>query len=142
MKRLSLKHALGLPGLATVSVVLSPHVHLFDNPDAQAIAAVVETGNIQDRPISSLRDLNSAFTDIAAKVKPTVVTVFTEKTLRYRQSPFMGNPFLDFFYGPNRPQQDMPEQEFRQVGSVLAGDAGYQRSLHVRLLAGCDSASS
>jgi serine protease Do len=82
-----------------------------------------QTAKAQDRPLSSLRDLNQAFVDIAAMVKPAVVTVSTEKTLRAQAgspfgSPFAGDPFFDMFFGPqgrgggNQPR----EQEFRQQG--------------------------
>lgn len=76
-----------------------------------------------DRPILSLRDLNQAYIDIAATVKPAVVTVSTARILNYRQSPFggspfAGDPFFDFFFGPrNRRQpQQQPEREYRQQG--------------------------
>jgi serine protease Do len=74
----------------------------------------------QDRPISTLRDLNQAFIDISATVKAAVVTVSTEKTLRAQVgSPlgpqFGGDPFLDMFFGPHGGQQPR-EQDYRQQG--------------------------
>jgi len=85
----------------------------------------------QDHPIQSLRDLNQAFVDIAARVKPAVVTVSTERILRQRfpgsgGSPFAGDPFFDFFFGP---QQRQPrEREYRQQGlgsGVIVSPEGY-----------------
>ncbi|MCX6834207.1 MAG: hypothetical protein NTW07_03585 [candidate division Zixibacteria bacterium] len=75
----------------------------------------------QDRPISTLRDLNQAFIDISATVKAAVVTVSTEKTLRAQVgSPFGpqlgGDPFLDMFFGPHGGQQQPREQDYRQQG--------------------------
>lgn len=70
-----------------------------------------------EREIHTLRDLNSAFIDIAATVKPTVVTVSTERVLSARQfnpfSPFSNDPLQEFFFGPRRQPQ---EQEYRQQG--------------------------
>ncbi|UCG60520.1 MAG: DegQ family serine endoprotease [Candidatus Zixiibacteriota bacterium] len=102
--------------LAVVAIALSsgPILKIGGDDYVAVVAATVKTDSPQDRPITSLRDLNNAFIEIASEVKPTVVTVFTEKTLRLRQNPFLMNPFLDFFYGPDQRQQ--PEQEFRQQG--------------------------
>lgn len=72
---------------------------------------------ILDRPISSLRDLNNAFVDIAAKVKPAVVTVSTERILHQQTSnPFGNDPFLQQFFGYNPHQQQPQEREYRQEG--------------------------
>lgn len=73
----------------------------------------------QDRPITSLRDLNNALTEIAESVTPAVVTVSTARILRVRQdwtpfSPFGNDPFFGFF-GGYRPRRSEP-QEFRQQG--------------------------
>jgi len=92
--------------------VLGPLSAGSQSAQAQVEAPVGPTLPPQDRPLNSLRDLNNAFIQIAGEVKPTVVTVFTEKTFRFRQSPF-SNPFLDFFYGP---QRQAPEREYRQQG--------------------------
>jgi len=83
----------------------------------------LDTESTLDRPILSLRDLNQAYIDIAATVKPAVVTVSTARILNYRQSPygrspFAGDPFFDFFFGPRNRQQPQqpPDREYRQQG--------------------------
>jgi serine protease Do len=90
----------------------------------------IEVGS--DRPINSLRDLNDAFVELAENVNPTVVTVFTEKVLRVRQSPglFFNSPFNDFFGDFfQRPQQPQgQEREYRQQGlgsGVVVSRDGY-----------------
>lgn len=89
---------------------------------------------IQDRPISTLRDLNQAFIDLAAMVKPTVVTVSTEKTINYPSngygSPFSQNPLFNFFFGPQGGQQQQQPQlrQYRQRGlgsGVIVSADGY-----------------
>lgn len=65
-----------------------------------------ESANIvpsKERPISSLRDLNMAFVEIAESVNPAVVTVFIEQIFKVRQTPtpfgfpFSGDPFREFY---------------------------------------------
>jgi serine protease Do len=98
-----------------------------------------------DRPITSLRDLNNAFVELAETVNPTVVTVFTEKVLRVRQSPslFFDHPFNDFFgeffQRPRAPQGR--EREYRQQGLgsgvVVSPDGHIITNNHV--IAGADT---
>jgi serine protease Do len=76
---------------------------------------------ILDRPINTLRDLNNAFVDISAKVKPAVVTVSTERILRQRFTnpfgfPFANDPFFRHFFGPGDRNDQPQEREFRQEG--------------------------
>ncbi len=87
-----------------------------------------------DRPLNTLRDLNRAFVEIAKKVNPTVVTVFTEKVYKVRGfgGPFFSNPFEDFFrefFGQPYPRRRQPEErEFRQQGlgsGVIVSQDGY-----------------
>ncbi|HAC16285.1 MAG TPA: protease [Bacteroidetes bacterium] len=76
-----------------------------------------------DRPLQSMRDFSNAMVDIAEGANPTVVTVFTERTIRQRTI----DPFADFFgFGPRggQPQQ----REFRQAGQgsgVIVSADGY-----------------
>jgi serine protease Do len=88
--------------------------------------AYAKRGPLQDRQITTLRDMNQAFIDIVAEVKPTVVTVSTERVLRQRPlNPFTSDPFFGFFFGP---QGRQPEQEYRQQGlgsGVIVSHEGY-----------------
>lgn len=75
-----------------------------------------------DRPIQSMRDFSNAMVDIAESANPTVVTVFTERTLRVRAF----DPFADFF-GFRAPGQQR-QQEYRQSGQgsgVIVSSDGY-----------------
>jgi serine protease Do len=68
------------------------------------------------RQINTLADLNQAFMDIVSEVKPTVVTVSTERVIKVGPSPFMSDPFFQFFFGPNEGQGQGREQKYHQEG--------------------------
>jgi len=92
-------------------------------------ASVIPATN---RPITSLKDLNQAFIEIAAQVKPAVVTVSTERLLRGRTpgpfaSPFGNDPFFEYFFGPQQGSGPR-EREYRQQGlgsGVIVSSDGY-----------------
>ena len=85
----------------------------------------------KDRTVSSLRDLNNAFVEIAETVNPTVVTVFTEKVYHSRGSdrPSVFDFFRDdFFSSPRRGRNQSPGREYRQQGlgsGVIVSPDGY-----------------
>ncbi|MDZ7266797.1 MAG: DegQ family serine endoprotease [candidate division KSB1 bacterium] len=129
--------ALVLSGVIIGALVFS-HFNQASQPQAfsfpVAPAGVVAAG---DRQIATLRDLNNAFIEIAEAVNPTVVTVFTEKVYRVREtlSPFsffFDDPLRDFwgedFFGPRPRRQTPPEREYRQQGlgsGVIVSAEGY-----------------
>ncbi len=115
MNKVRIKLTVILLAVVAIAVSAGPILNLGGDQHIVVASAAAKTDSPQDRPIMSLRDLNNAFVEIASEVKPTVVTVFTEKTYRLRENPLLMNPFLDFFYGPDQRQQP-PEQEFRQQG--------------------------
>ncbi len=104
-------------------------------PQVLAKAAVEPVGpqpNSLDRPLNSLRDLNQAFIDIAARVKPAVVTVSTERIFHQRiypfGNPFAGDPFFNFFFNPRQHPREPQEREYRQQGlgsGVVVSHDGY-----------------
>jgi hypothetical protein len=79
--------------------VLTATVAVLENDTVVEPAVALQSERQLDRPSMSLRDLNNAFVELAEAANPTVVTVFTEKVLRMRQSPgfFFDHPFNDFF---------------------------------------------
>ncbi len=86
--------------------------------------------NFQDRPIRTLKDFNQAFVDIAESATPSVVTIFTEKTVNRRfVSPFdlFGrSPFDDFFQSPGNSRPDTRKEVLRGLGSgVIVSKDGY-----------------
>jgi serine protease Do len=128
----------------------------FPEPVTGGGAGAVPAQTAQDRPITTLRDLNRAFIEIAEAVNPTVVTVFTEKVFRFQRRnpgfPLYNHPFEEFFrdfWGPQQRRRSEPEQEYRQRGlgsGVIASTDGYvltnnhviekADTIYVRLLGG------
>ena len=93
-------------------------------------------------PAAALRAFSDGFADVAAKIKPSVVTVYSEKTIKLPQfrSPFGdGFPF-QFFMDPddNSPRQrhSLPrEHQFKQTGMgsgiVIDKDGRILTNFHV-----------
>ncbi len=116
-----------------IDVLLAVAIVLLAAVGGMSAQMELRSADPQDRPINSLRDLNQALVDIAAAVKPTVVTVSTERIMRVRQwspfsSPFSNDPFFDFFFGPRSPRQQPREREYRQQGlgsGVIVSNDGY-----------------
>ena len=79
-----------------------------------------EVNPSENIPITSLRDLNDAFVDIAERTNPTVVTITTTQTVSVRQQ----NPLAFFFDDPRYRQ----EREFQRDGlgsGVIVSNDGY-----------------
>ena len=87
------------------------------------------TNNIENYPVQSLKSFNEAFVQIAESATPSVVTIFTEKTVNQRIiSPFdfFGSPFDDFFgmQGGGSPNRRKEVQQGLGSG-VIVTDNGY-----------------
>jgi serine protease Do len=95
------------------------------------------TNNIENYPIQSLKGFNEAFVQIAESATPSVVTIFTEKTVNQRLlSPFnffgrsfddfFGRPFNDYFDAPERvPGKSRKEVQQGFGSGVIVTEDGY-----------------
>lgn len=108
--RFFFKATLAILSVSSLLIVLNFHNAIGDS-------ATMSSREILDRPINTLRDLNQAFVDISAKVKPAVVTVSTERIFKQRfYNPFSSNPFLQQFFGQRGRRQQPQEREYRREG--------------------------
>ncbi len=73
-----------------------------------------------DQDYATVKAMSNVFADVAAKVNPSVVTVFTETSIKMSGSPFAGSPFEQFFGGDDffnkHFQQPSPQKEYKQMG--------------------------
>ena len=96
---------------------------------------------IAGEPTAALRAFSDGFADVAAKIKPSVVTVYSEKTIKLPQfrTPFGdGFPFQYFFDQDDspRPRHSLPrEHQFKQTGMgsgiVIDKDGRVLTNFHV-----------
>lgn len=78
------------------------------------------TGNAGGSDISVAEHLSNVFADVAEKVNPSVVTVFTETNVKVKGMPFSGSPFENFFgnddFFKKFFQQPAPDQNYKRMG--------------------------
>ena len=72
--------------------------------------------------------------DVAERVTPSVVNIFTSKSIRPEMAgrmPFSEDPFFRFFFGPRMNQRRIPERKQRSLGSgVIISQDGYLMTNH------------
>ncbi|MFZ5515619.1 MAG: DegQ family serine endoprotease [Candidatus Zhuqueibacterota bacterium] len=120
-------------GTETVATVASK-----ESPSAEGkISSSSASAESQDEGMDNLLLLEKAYINVAKEVKPWVVTITSEKIIRYNyRNPFdmFGNDFLDFFGNRDRRNQDREEnqknneREFVQQGlgsGVIVSKDGY-----------------
>ncbi|MBO8093213.1 MAG: DegQ family serine endoprotease [Prosthecochloris sp.] len=134
MKRTYTYLFLVLAGVITGAVVFSQLEFSF--PGKSTTVAITKKALTAEaspalgrQPIATLQDLNNAFVQIAESATPSVVTIFTEKTVNRRMvSPFdlFGSPFDDFFNIPRERDSNGGKEVLKGLGSgVIVSREGY-----------------
>lgn len=109
-----------------IGVVLTAKFGVHSSADAQSSQQIYTEGNI--KPVQNKENFNisnfnpnQAFTEIVEKVRPSIVSVYTLKTVSVQQ-----NPFYDFF--GRRGMPDDKNHQYKQQGSgsgIIISDEGY-----------------
>ncbi|HET6568311.1 MAG TPA: Do family serine endopeptidase [Rhodothermales bacterium] len=101
--------------------------NIFDRGEAAAKVTLAKGPTDPPVIITGADDLEQAYTAVAAAVNPTVVQIFSEKTVKapaMQSNPFEGTPFEGFF--GNMPQRPGREQHQEGMGSgVIVRSNGY-----------------
>jgi len=81
-----------------VGLIIAAGLHWTQETQAQsAIEESVPVPQADSSALNIVKELSNAFADAAAKVNPSVVTVFTETDIKMQQQPFSNSPFEQFF---------------------------------------------
>ncbi len=85
-------------------------------PETPALAGQASGFLTDDPDLAAATQLSNAFAKVAAKVNPSVVTIFTETTVKSRGTPFNGFPqffgnddFFNRFFQAPQPRGDMKQ---------------------------------
>jgi len=80
--------------------------------------------------------LEGAFIDVANKVKPSVVSIFSERTVSFSpwegfgEDFFKGSPFEEFFKGFGRPRREYKQKQRGTGSGVIIDESGYVITNH------------
>jgi len=80
--------------------------------------------------------LEEAFIDVANKVRPSVVSIFSERTVSFSpweglgEDFFRGSPFEEFFKGFRRPGREYKQKQRGTGSGVIIDDSGYVITNH------------
>ncbi len=118
-------------GLIVIGVVIGIVLTTSFNLDSKSIAGTNEKiykeapeTNAQPAVTAGTFNPNAMFTDIVEKIRPSIVSIYTTKTVKLRE-----NPFFFFFrdFG-NIPENQMPQPEMKQQGlgsGIIISEDGY-----------------
>src|ERR1051326_7165403 len=92
-----------------VALFVATGLLVFTGKDRPASAAENAKSRVADGGAAALRALGDTFGDIAERVGPSVVTVYSERVVKFRQPDFWfpfgeGSPFRWFFGDEDSPQ--------------------------------------
>lgn len=118
-------------GLIVIGIVIGVVLTTSFNLDSKSLAGTTEkvyteATETQSEPALTAGNFNpnSMFTDVVEKVRPSIVSIYTTKTVKLKE-----NPFFFFFrdFG-NIPEDQLPQPEMKQQGlgsGIIISEDGY-----------------
>ncbi len=104
IKKIKMREVLSLFTIASVASCFFDHQSVSKAPDH-----IIDTA-----AIAPAEQLSKAYATIAAFVKPSVVSVFSEKKIKYRAQDFpFGDDFFNEFFGNQRHPPRKPGREYK-----------------------------
>jgi serine protease Do len=99
---------------------------------SKPLGPAMKTGPIDPAVVAPAEQLGKAYAMVAAHVRPAVVSVYSEKVVKFREMPFpFGDQFFRQFFGGQSPQQQMQPREYKQFQRGMGSGMILDREGHI-----------
>jgi serine protease Do len=96
------------------------------------LGPAMKPGPIDPKVVAPAEQLGKAYAMVAAHVRPAVVSVYSEKVVKYRETPFpFGDEFFQQFFGGQFPHQQMQPHEYKQSQHGMGSGMVLDRAGHI-----------
>jgi serine protease Do len=99
---------------------------------SKPLGASMKPGPIEPAVVAPAEQLSKAYAMVAAHVRPAVVSVYSEKVVKFRQMPLpFGDEFFQQFFGNQFRQQPMQPREYKQFQRGMGSGMILDREGHI-----------
>jgi len=99
---------------------------------AKPLGPAMKPGPIDPQVTATAESLGKAYAMVAAHVRPAVVSVYSEKVVKFREMPFpFGDDFFRQFFGDQMPQQQMKPHMHKQFQHGMGSGMILDRAGHI-----------